>query len=182
MFRDSLSCFFPTWSSGLLFDIVAARAIALLVRGALREGKLVHLGRLLFHAEERLCVRGQKQRSRELAVLLLLLLQDITSRAAIFTKHFHAKPTCISANTACAEDLSLIRLGRQNCFSKLYERSTLHGPIPSLLELTLSIPGSSAESIFTTSLTFFVRKVIFGWWRTQTAVGYSCIQADTAVA
>lgn len=124
MFRDSLSCFFPTWSSGLLFDIVAARAIALLVRGALREGKFVHLGRLLFHAEERLCVRGQKQRSRELAVLLLLL-QDITSRAAIFTKHFHAKPTCISANTACAEDLSLIRLGTDRIASVNFTRDLL---------------------------------------------------------
>lgn len=89
MFRDSLSCFFPTSSSGLLFDIVAAGAIALLVRGALWEGKLVHLGRLLFHAEERLCVRGQKQRSREPAMLLFLLL--LTSGAAIFIKRIHVK-------------------------------------------------------------------------------------------
>lgn len=59
--RDSLSRFVPTLSSGLLFDIVAARAVALLVRGALWEGKLVHLGWLLFHAEERLCLGTEKE-------------------------------------------------------------------------------------------------------------------------
>lgn len=48
----------PTTSSGLLLDVVAARAVALLVRGPLGEGKLIHLGRLLFHAEVRLCVGG----------------------------------------------------------------------------------------------------------------------------
>lgn len=43
------------WTSGLLFDAVAARAVALLVWGALWEGELVRLRRLLLHPQERLC-------------------------------------------------------------------------------------------------------------------------------
>lgn len=85
VFHDGLSCFFPSLSSGLLFDIVAARAIALLVRGALWEGKLVHFSWLLFHAEERLCVGTETEktwasrappppsRQEELPSLLLVL-------------------------------------------------------------------------------------------------------------
>lgn len=61
--HDGLSCFFTSSSSGLLFDIVAARAITLLVRGALWEGKLVHFGWLLFHAEERLCVGPETEKT-----------------------------------------------------------------------------------------------------------------------
>lgn len=48
-------------TSGLLFDVVAAWAVALLVGRALWEGKLVHLGRLLFHSQERLYRPGQRQ-------------------------------------------------------------------------------------------------------------------------
>lgn len=87
-----VSCFFSS-SSGLLFDIVAARAIALLVRGALWEGKLIHLSRLLFHAEQRHCMWGQKWRRHELAVLLHLY--HVTRGATIFTPGINIKATCI---------------------------------------------------------------------------------------
>lgn len=149
MFCDSLSCFFSTSSSGLLFYIVAARAIALLVWGALWKGKLVHLGRLLFHAEERLCVREQKQRSREPASPLLLpLLQHITREAGIFAKRIKGKPTYISANMARTGDL--------------WQKWDLLSTSQSCLwqKLTLSIPVIYIDTIR-------VRKIIFRWWKTQ---------------
>lgn len=57
-------------TSGLLFDVVAAGAVALLVGGALWEGKLVHLCRLLFHSQERLYTWGQRQIRHEPVVFM----------------------------------------------------------------------------------------------------------------
>lgn len=83
-------------TSGLLFDVVAARAIAFLVRGALWEGKLIHLRCLLLRSQERLYRHGQiqireKTANRWATCVHVLETQD---KPFVFVGRVNANSTC----------------------------------------------------------------------------------------